>query len=82
MGNTFHRLLLTVKPRCADYPTQWWFSDSEEDEHTVKAKEICAGCPIRFSCQDYAIKNNEQYGVFGGMTPTERRREVRRRKKA
>jgi hypothetical protein len=39
----------------------------------TKAKAICAGCPVREQCLDDAIERNEEHGVWGGMTPEERR---------
>lgn len=48
------------------------------------AKDICAGCPVVAECLEYAIANNEQYGVWGALTPEERRaisrRDMRRRR--
>lgn len=46
-----------------------------------QAKEICASCPVRVECLNYAIEQPEHYGVFGGMDPEERRLERRRRSK-
>ena len=36
------------------------------------AKNICAECPVKRECLDYAIEANEPYGIFGGQTPSER----------
>lgn len=44
-------------------------------------KRVCDGCPVRVECLDYALTANEREGVWGGLTPRERakvRRERRR----
>lgn len=37
------------------------------------AKQVCAKCPVRQECLDYALKNDERFGVWGGLTGPERR---------
>jgi WhiB family redox-sensing transcriptional regulator len=37
------------------------------------AKAICARCPVVAECLDYALTYHEPEGVWGGMTPRERR---------
>lgn len=45
-----------------------------------QAKAVCAGCPVRAECLDWAIEHNEmEHGVWGGQTPHERRNTKRRR---
>ena len=36
------------------------------------AKAICATCPVRQDCLDWALKVGEPYGVWGGKTSEER----------
>jgi WhiB family redox-sensing transcriptional regulator len=36
-----------------------------------KAKLVCAGCEVRKECLEYGIR--EDYGVWGGTTPLERK---------
>lgn len=38
------------------------------------AKAICGICPSIEACLDYAIANDIDHGMWGGRTPTERRR--------
>ncbi len=43
----------------------------------VRAKAVCARCPVSPACLAYALKNGLAHGVFGGLTGSERRRPVR-----
>ena len=44
-----------------------------------KAKAMCASCPVRTECLDYAISRPEKYGTWGGLNEDERASERRRR---
>ncbi len=37
------------------------------------AKAICARCPVSSQCRDWAVQAGEPAGIWGGMTPEERR---------
>lgn len=39
-----------------------------------KAKGICFECPVQFECLAGAMRRREQYGVWGGTSPADRRR--------
>ncbi|AWK76202.1 transcriptional regulator (plasmid) [Rhodococcus oxybenzonivorans] len=43
-----------------------------------RGKQICEGCPVLVQCRDHALSTGEPYGVWGGMTETDRRRHARR----
>jgi WhiB family transcriptional regulator, redox-sensing transcriptional regulator len=38
-----------------------------------KAKRICGRCEVRESCLVYALETGQRYGVWGGLTPNERK---------
>ena len=38
------------------------------------AKAVCARCPVRPECLDFALDNRVRFGVFGGTTEYERRK--------
>ncbi|MCW2900007.1 MAG: whiB [Streptosporangiaceae bacterium] len=37
------------------------------------AKRICALCPARIECLEYAIETGQDFGVWGGLDEDERR---------
>jgi WhiB family transcriptional regulator, redox-sensing transcriptional regulator len=43
-------------------------------KQVARAKAICACCPIRRACLDYALSAGPIHGVWGGTTESERRR--------
>ena len=44
-----------------------------------RAKQLCAGCPVKTECLAEALDNQIEWGVWGGMTERERRALLRRR---
>lgn len=50
----------------------------EQGGSTKDAKRICARCPVKTECLNYALANDERFGVWGGLTERERRRLKRR----
>ncbi len=50
------------------------------DEEAGPAKAICAICPVREECLEFALATRQDDGVWGGLTETERRRLRRRRR--
>lgn len=44
-----------------------------------RAKQLCAGCPVRTECLAEALDNEIEWGVWGGMTERERRALLRKR---
>lgn len=49
-----------------------WFPDSAREHQRRKA--LCLGCPAKARCLTDALARGEEHGVWGGTTPTERRR--------
>ncbi len=50
------------------------------DEEAGPALAICATCPVREECLEFALVTRQEDGVWGGLTETERRRLRRRRR--
>lgn len=77
-------LLLPLLPEwseqaaCADADPEVWFP--EKGGTSRPAKRVCNGddtrpaCPVRDECLDYALDNDERFGVWGGLSERQRRR--------
>lgn len=48
-------------------------TDKARDKREAKAKKICAGCPVRDACLNWALNTGIAYGVWGGFGEDERR---------
>lgn len=83
---------MTVDPLAERQPD--WFVDAaclgadpelffpERGESSREAKAVCAGCPVRTECLEYALSENIIHGIFGGLSIRERRRIKARRRAA
>lgn len=58
-----------------------FYPDSDEDE-ALDAKAVCAQCPVRVACLEFALATREKTGVWGGATERERRRIIRQRRRS
>ena len=45
---------------------------AETKQMDAMAKEVCERCPLRIQCGEYAIFTQEPYGIWGGLTVTDR----------
>jgi WhiB family redox-sensing transcriptional regulator len=61
---------------CAETDPEAFFP--EKGGSTREAKKICTGCEVRAECLEYALANDERFGIWGGLSERERRR-LRRR---
>ena len=50
----------------------------EKGGSTREAKRVCATCEVREECLEYALANDERFGIWGGMSERERRKLKRR----
>ncbi|GAA5213643.1 WhiB family transcriptional regulator [Streptomyces thinghirensis] len=55
---------------CAQTGADFFFP--EPGSSVRDAKRICALCPIRSACLEYALSNDERFGVWGGLSEKER----------
>lgn len=62
-----------VIPPCMNTDPEVWFADYDEGYSYVRtAKKLCAVCPVRAECLNYALVANEAHGIWGGLSPRER----------
>jgi hypothetical protein len=58
---------------CRDIPDPAIFFPSPGDTESLRAaKAMCGGCPVVQECLEYALGNNERYGIWGGKSTRER----------
>jgi WhiB family transcriptional regulator, redox-sensing transcriptional regulator len=50
----------------------------EREAREARAKEICAMCPVRRPCLDYAVAIREPHGIWGGLNELERKQLIAR----
>lgn len=46
----------------------------EKGGSTREAKAVCMACPVRVACLEYALANDERFGIWGGLSERERRK--------
>ena len=51
----------------------------EREAREQRAKAICATCPVRHPCLDYAIRIREPHGIWGGLNEVERKQLIAQR---
>ncbi|MCP2637502.1 WhiB family transcriptional regulator [Microbacterium sp. HD4P20] len=61
---------------CAQTDPEAFFP--EKGGSTRDAKRICTSCDVRDQCLEYALQNDERFGIWGGLSERERRKLKRR----
>ncbi len=61
------------------FPPSSFERKDEKEAREARAKEICAGCPVRKPCLEYAIRIKEPHGIWGGLNEVERKQVLARR---
>jgi WhiB family redox-sensing transcriptional regulator len=66
------------------YDPDLFFSEGDPAAPAVaaqieRAKQVCAGCPVRRACLEWAMARNEKEGIWGGLDEGERQRARRLR---
>ena len=62
----------TDKAACQRYPIEMFYPEPGPGTGGP-AKLICGRCSVRSECLDFAIRTNQEHGIWGGMNTRERR---------
>lgn len=57
---------------CAQTDPEAFFP--EKGGSTREAKRVCLSCEVRVECLEYALAQDERFGIWGGLSERERRR--------
>jgi WhiB family redox-sensing transcriptional regulator len=61
---------------CEDHPELFYPEDYSDPEirsaSTKAAKALCNTCPIKKECFEYALETNQEFGIWGGTSASER----------
>ena len=57
---------------CAQTDPEAFFP--EKGGSTREAKKVCLTCEVRDDCLEYALMNDERFGIWGGLSERERRK--------
>ena len=64
------------------FPPSHFEHKPERESREAKAKAICARCPVRVECLEWALAVREPHGVWGGCSESDRKQILLHRRKA
>jgi len=75
-------------PIILDHEGKEWFDDGtiweafgDTSDYYTEAKRVCDVCPVKEACLNHALMEKERFGMWGGLTPIERRRIERKERR-
>ena len=66
-----------ARGNCSVEPPETFFPS--DGVGVLVAQRICASCPVKEPCLEYALRNRIEHGVWGGHSERSRRRILRER---
>ncbi len=71
-----------LRAACRSYDPEMFFHPENErgaarGAREAAAKAICSQCPVVAACGEYAQVSRQRYGVWGGLSETEREEQLR-----
>lgn len=67
---------------CTDLSAAWAWITEDDPEANDQAATVCVACPALRDCAAYVMAHPEPAGVWAAMTPKQRRKAERDRKKS
>ncbi|KJE76868.1 WhiB family transcriptional regulator [Ferrimicrobium acidiphilum] len=69
--------------KCREMDPGWFFPVGVTGDAEIqirRVKEFCAECAVSLECLEFALRTNQEYGIWGGKDEEERRmiRRIRR----
>jgi len=71
-GNDAEEFGWQERALCAQTDPEAFFP--EKGGSTREAKRVCLTCEVRDECLEYALANDERFGIWGGLSERERRK--------
>lgn len=68
-----------LEGRCRNHPANTFFPS--DGVGVAVARRICANCPVKEPCLDYALDNRIEHGIWGGTSERARALIARRRRR-
>lgn len=65
---------------CEGQPGSMFFPGPGDSN--APAKAVCARCPVRADCLEFAVATSQHHGIWGGLSERERERLRRARRRA
>jgi len=62
----------TTNALCKEIGSDIFFPERHEAYLTRYAKRVCERCPLIQECREYAVKNTDLVGIWGGTSTLER----------
>jgi WhiB family redox-sensing transcriptional regulator len=66
-----------ARAACREMPVEAFFPPQSDKLGRAVALAVCARCPVRRECLDWALEVDEPDGIFGGTVPAQRRQLAR-----
>jgi WhiB family redox-sensing transcriptional regulator len=54
-----------------DVDPEWFFPHGENYD---RGREVCRRCPVKVQCGQWAMDTGQEFGLWGALTPEERKR--------